>query len=471
MPATEHRGRRLATATRWPLGVAITSWRYLWRTTPTHRTDRAGSLPEDAPPPLPPGCRHDDVQGPRDGSGPLFHRHYVGRFRETKLSAEQLMERLQADPNQVCPNEFAVFKKLHGPQGSMRVGDEFVVRMAAPWDGPVRVVDVTPLAFRLATLDGHLEAGQIEFRAAQDGDLVRFEIESWARSSTGLTDFLYDRLRMAKEVQLHMWTSVVERTAKLAGGRLTGGIAIDTRSVSDPFADEPGGAKAHLELAELHAKRVNFDATDREAASRETGWHIDDYRQPLPAEAPGDPEPAGSFAAARRLMLDYEFADPDIIRAIFEQDAPLEGRDMLLEARWHGLTFRFGVRVTDVVDESRTIDGREARVWGWSYATLEGHLEIGQMDYLLLKWLDTGEVEFRIHAFSRRAPISNPVVGLGFRVFGRGEQVRFARNACERMARLVAEELGHEETRHEEAVEHGPPARRLPEPAASRTTG
>ena len=47
----------------------------------------------------------------------------------------------------------------------MEVGDEYVVRMPGPWDGPVRVVEVTPTSFRLATLDGHLEAGQIEFRA------------------------------------------------------------------------------------------------------------------------------------------------------------------------------------------------------------------------------------------------------------------------------------------------------------------
>jgi hypothetical protein len=36
---------------------------------------------------------------------------------------------------------------------------------------------------------------------------------------------------MAKEVQLHMWTSVHERVARLCAGRLTGGIDIETRSV------------------------------------------------------------------------------------------------------------------------------------------------------------------------------------------------------------------------------------------------
>ena len=441
MPVAQSNLRRLGTATRWPLGVAITSWRYLWRTTPMHRSEHAGSLAEDAPPPLSTECDWDDLQEPRDGTGTLFHRLYWTRIREADVTPEQLMARLQADPNRVCPNEFAVFQKLRGREKEMKFGDEFVVRMAAPWDGPVRVVDVTPTSFRLATLAGHLEAGQIEFRARSDDEMLRFEIESWARSSDWLTDKLYDHLRMSKEVQLHMWTSVIERTARLAKGKITGGIHIDTRCVADPETRVLGDSEAHEELAALHDKRVNFEATDRDSASRETGWHIDDYCQPLPREAPGDPEPDGSFAAAQKLMLGYEFADPAIISAIYEQESPLEGRDMLLEARWHGLTFEFGVRVTNVVDETRTLDGRPVRVWGWSYATLEGHLEIGQMDYELWKWIDTGEVEFRIHAFSRRAAVRNPLVRLGFRIFGRGEQLRFARHACERMAKLVELEL------------------------------
>lgn len=439
MPTSQSSLRRLGTATRWPLGVGITSFRYLWRTTPIHRSDLPGTLDEDGPPPLPRQCDWDDLQESTDGAGTLFHRRYWTRIRNAELTAEQLMARLQADPNRVCPNEFAVFQKLRGKENTMRFADEFVVRMAAPWDGPVRVVDVTPTSFRLATLDGHLEAGQIEFRASPDDDMLRFEIESWARSSDWLTDMLYDHLRMAKEVQLHMWTSVIERTARVAKGKLTGGIHIDTRCVPDPDSDVVCSSTSHEALAALKGKSVNFDATDLDAASREVGWHIDDYCQPLAREMPGDPEPDGAFAAAQKLMRDYEFSDPAIIRAIYEQDAPLEGRDMLLEAKWHGLTFMFGVRVTDVVDDTRTVDGRSVRVWGWSYATLEGHLEIGQMDYELWKWLDSGEVEFRIHVVSRRAPVRNPLVRLGFRIFGRGQQLRFARHACERMRRLVGQ--------------------------------
>ena len=78
------------------------------------------------------------------------------------------------------------------------------------------------------------------------------------------------------------------------------------------------------------------------------------------------------------------------------------------------LDFRLGVRVWDVVDEEQVEDGRPVRVWGWSYRTLRGHLERGQMTYEVRKWLDTGAVEFRIAAVSHRARVGNPLVRVGF---------------------------------------------------------
>ena len=40
---------------------------------------------------------------------------------------------------------------------------------------------------------------------------------------------------MAKEVQLHMWSSFLERIADMAGEGLDGGIEITTRRLDDPF--------------------------------------------------------------------------------------------------------------------------------------------------------------------------------------------------------------------------------------------
>jgi uncharacterized protein (UPF0548 family) len=195
-------------------------------------------------------------------------------------------------------------------------------------------------------------------------------------------------------------------------------------------------------LAALAGKGLNFDPDQAEHFTTEHGWHVDDYTQPLPPEPPGPPVPGGSFEVAQRLMRDYAFADPAIIRAIYAEDSPFERRDMLLVGRFWGLRFHLGVRVGGLVDEELAVDGRPLRRWGWSYRTLQGHLEMGQMGYEVRKWLDRGEVDFRIHAVSRPARIPNPVVRLGFRLFGRRVQRRFARHACQRMARLVAAEAG-----------------------------
>ena len=239
MPKRPRPTSRWLTAASWPLGVGLTSWDYMWRTTVMRRREAPGSLTSPLPPLLsyPPGVSSDEVQGQQDGYGPLFHRCYRTRIRETSLGAAELMGKLQADLNRASPTKFARFQRVHGEPGRLCVGDEFVVRMPGPWDGPVRVVDVGSCSFRLATLAGHLEAGQIEFRSSDDeGSGVAFEIESWARSSSAIVNLLYHRLRMAKEVQAHMWISFLERVVKLAGGRMTGGIELETDRIDVPAA-------------------------------------------------------------------------------------------------------------------------------------------------------------------------------------------------------------------------------------------
>ena len=224
---------RLYAAARWPLGIALTTWSYAWRTTPIHRREIDGEWPQDGPPPIDAAVPQDGVQRPRDGVGPLFRRRYSARIAGAGVNADELMSRIKADPNRVAPGRIAHFEKLTADDGAMRVSDEYVVHMPGPWDGPIRVVEVTSRSFRFATLAGHLEAGQIEWRAADDGELV-FEIESWACSGDRLSHVLHDGLGMAKEVQLYMWTSVLERVARESGGQLSGGIRIETRRAELP---------------------------------------------------------------------------------------------------------------------------------------------------------------------------------------------------------------------------------------------
>jgi uncharacterized protein (UPF0548 family) len=133
-------------------------------------------------------------------------------------------------------------------------------------------------------------------------------------------------------------------------------------------------------------------------------------------------------------MRGYEFADPSIVRAYYDPDVPLERRNMLLKLQALRVAHLFaGVRVGEVYEETRELAGRPARVWGWNYRTLEGHVEMGQMDWEVWKWLGDGRVEFRVHAVSRPAPIPNPIVRLGFHLLRGRERRAFLESTGERM--------------------------------------
>jgi Domain of unknown function (DUF1990) len=236
MPRRPKATSRWLLALTWPAGVTLTSWDYMWRTTVLHRRETVGSAVADQlPPSYPDGVDDTEVQGLKDGVGPLFHRRYSTRIRESALSASALMTQLKTDLNQAAPRKFARFQRVLGDHPQLCLGDEYVVRMPGPWDGPVRVIADDEHSFRLATLAGHLEAGQIEFRVRREGEVIAFEIESWARSADRLSNLLYHKVRMAKEVQLHMWTSFLEGVIALSGGAMSGGVHIDTQRVEDPF--------------------------------------------------------------------------------------------------------------------------------------------------------------------------------------------------------------------------------------------
>jgi Domain of unknown function (DUF1990) len=223
---------RLGIVLRWPIGIALVSWRYMWRTTPLHRSEEAGDH-TDLPDPVE-GAPASGLQPLAAGVGPMLHRSYAVRITGSDMKPEALVDLVAGHLNQASP-EMAVFRKTRGvDDDQLRRDEEFVVRMPGPWDGPVRVVRREPDSFRLATMEGHLEAGEIEFRAAGDGDALTFEIESWARAGDKLSALLYNRLRLAKEIQLNMWSHFCLRAAALAGGRPRGGVTIRTRWVDWP---------------------------------------------------------------------------------------------------------------------------------------------------------------------------------------------------------------------------------------------
>jgi uncharacterized protein (UPF0548 family) len=216
--------------------------------------------------------------------------------------------------------------------------------------------------------------------------------------------------------------------------------------------------RAERALAALRGVGLNFEPQPLDRYTPGRGWHADALSQRLPGEPPGNPTPGGSWEIAKRLIEDYRVADPALVRATWDPARPLLGREMLLTLRLYRLvSVHAGVRVTRVWDEDRVLADREARVFGFEYATLAGHVEMGRMDYEVCKRLDDGAVEFRLHAHSRASEDGPPWVRLGFRLFGRRAQLRFYLRCCDRIARLTALELGLPD-------EPPPPAVRLSSP-------
>lgn len=386
-------------------------------------------------------------QAPSEGRGPLFFRSYHIDIQGPLVGPEELMREVQADPGAFSQPEIARFEKTCGAPDRMEEGDEYYIHIRAPWDGPVRVAEVREDGFRLVTLQGHMEAGAIRFRfLKRPDDVLRFEIASCARSAGPAVHAAYDLLWVARGGQQLMWTRFCEKVADASGGAVEEGVQVHTfrARYEDPLtpggSDEPSPYESVL--ADLAARALNFEPPDAEA--EEEGWNHADEQVDLIPEPPGPPLEGGSWAHARDFVEAYRFPDPRLIQGHYDRDSPMEGRSMLLQGRFMGLEFPFGVRISRTFDEIRDTPEGPLRAWGYSYRTLERHFERGEITFMVGKYLDSGRVIFRIHSYSRRAHIRNVFIRAGFRIFGSRLQRRFAESALARTRDYVEERLVRE---------------------------
>jgi len=169
-----------------------------------------------------------DGQPISTGTGAFFHRRYRITLTSPNLDAAAAVKTIRADPNVLVDPELAPLTKSRGVSGDLTVGDRYIVETAGPWSGPVEVTEVTQRSFRLATLEGHMEAGLIEFAVAESPGEIQFTIESWNRSAGRTVDALYDRLTIAKDLQSEMWVQACERFGALVGGHQVGPVEVET---------------------------------------------------------------------------------------------------------------------------------------------------------------------------------------------------------------------------------------------------
>ena len=274
----------------------------------------------------------------------------------------------------------------------------FLSRLPVRGTGRYASFGLTPTSFSLATLVGHLEAGEIRFELEAQGppDHYSFDIFSWARSSDAKVDFAYDKLKVAKAAQTEMWTIFCEKVVERLEAKATTDVTVESRRA--PFQAEvipvAKGAEPwqrfESRLRAIEGLKLNFELPKNDTFTTGDGWNVDRYECRLPAEAPGLPEVNGVFETAREILRNYEFPDPTLISGIYKPDEALADRTMLLQAHFLGLHFYFGVKIGQVFDEVRDTPDGQVQIWGYNYRTLEGHFERGEISFEIWNILPHG---------------------------------------------------------------------------------
>lgn len=116
---TVSRSARLRTVLRWPAGIALVSWRYMWRTVPLHRSEEPGNradLPDLAYDTSGFADRHQPLDA---GVGPMLHRSYAVRIAGSAMTPEALIDLVSSRLNDAAP-EMAVFRKTRGTAVTIR---------------------------------------------------------------------------------------------------------------------------------------------------------------------------------------------------------------------------------------------------------------------------------------------------------------------------------------------------------------
>ncbi|MBD2721458.1 DUF1990 family protein [Hymenobacter armeniacus] len=180
------------------------------------------------------------------GSGPWLERRYSIDVARPRLSPAQLMAQVQADVPRFAPELLADFKKKGEPEAGLRVGSEFEISILGPWNGCVRVTEVSATHFEFITLEGHPEAGRIRFETHyldERPDVLRFEIRSRARSRDGLVAFAYNTTGIGKRVQEATWVEFCRRAAAASGGQALADVVVET--LTQTADDQPNEHERH----------------------------------------------------------------------------------------------------------------------------------------------------------------------------------------------------------------------------------
>lgn len=173
------------------------------------------------------------VQTPQDGVGRLQRRRFRVDIDGARCSATELMDDLRRGFDRVVPFEATAEP---GTPSSVEEGATLTLELPGRGHVQVRVEEVAPLHFTLATLEGHPLAGLVRFHSDDiDDRRIRFTIDVIERPASRI-----DQLSMALvggAAQKRTWIGTAENVVAVAGGSSPDGVMEETWSVGDEEAE------------------------------------------------------------------------------------------------------------------------------------------------------------------------------------------------------------------------------------------
>ena len=173
-------------------------------------------------------------QLPHEGIGTLKRKRIWADISGSRLSPEELFERLRRDFNEATPG---IVDAEVEPGTECELVDGATITMSLPLRGniQVRVQEITPVKATLVTLSGHPLAGAVRFLAEQRGDQVRFETQVYDRPAS-LPDW-FAMKTVGESLQSRTWESLIERMVRESGGVAAKGIQQTDEDLDEHQAD------------------------------------------------------------------------------------------------------------------------------------------------------------------------------------------------------------------------------------------
>lgn len=212
----------------WLVGAPLAIFRFLRREIPIVEIDSAGAAA-----PLTTEDQDTAQREHDDGVGPVVHRLFRATILAPKLTADRLLAIIAADPNVIAPSEVLRFEKVRGERGRLRESDELLIRMAGPWNGPVKVTRRWDEGFRLTATRGHPQLGQVEIRLRDEDGEIAMEIQTRERAA-GIGFHVLQRIGVIRRMQSYTWAEMLENAAQLSGGRRPDRITVGSWSGGTP---------------------------------------------------------------------------------------------------------------------------------------------------------------------------------------------------------------------------------------------